>query len=296
MSKHDDTLEARIRAHYEALPKAEKRLGDMLLSFPGEIATYSAGELAEAAGTSRAAASRFFQRLGYKDFNEARQQAREAKRWGSPVYLSSAAPQERPSMPSQPIADHLAQETQNLMQTLEAIRSDQLREVIEAIAGARQVHVAGFRNSYMLASYLHRQLQILRPGVGLIPNTGQTLAEDLIDIGDDDVVVVVGLRRRVAMVSQVLDMARTQGASTLLLTDPYADHGLEATWTFTCQVNSQSLFDSYSATMSVLNLICTQLFQQNIAYSQERLKHIETLHDNLDELNAYAWLTKEEPG
>ena len=293
-------LEARIHAHYDALPPAEKRLGDLLLSFPGDIATYSAGELADAAGTSRAAASRFFQRLGYKDFNEARQQAREAKRWGSPVYLSSGAVPGGKSgngMPSQPVADHLSQEIHNLTRTLEAIRPDRLRDAVDAIAHARRVHVAGFRNSHMLASYLQRQLQIVRPDVAMLPKSGQTLAEDLVDIGEQDVLIMVGMRRRVGVVSRILEIARKQGARTLLLTGPSAAESTrDATWTFTCQVHSQSLFDSYSATMSIINLLFTSLFHHELHQGQERLRRIETLHDELDELDAFSWLSQRNSG
>lgn len=294
------SLEARIHAHYDALPPAEKRLGDLLLSFPGDIATYSAGELAQAAGTSRAAASRFFQRLGYRDFNEARQQAREAKRWGSPVYLSSASPsggQPGSTQASQPIADHLAQERDNLTLTLESIRPDRLRDAMDALAHARRVHVAGFRNSHMLASYLQRQLHIVRPDVALLPRAGQTLAEDLVDIAEGDVLVMVGMRRRVALVSRILEIARRQGARTLLLTDPSAAEPTQnATWAFVCEVRSQSLFDSYSAAMSVMNLLCSSLFHHELHQGQERLKRIETLHDDLDELDALSWLTQRNSG
>lgn len=293
-------LEARIHAHYDALPTAEKRLGDLLLSFPGDIATYSAGELADAAGTSRAAASRFFQRLGYKDFKEARQQARDAKRWGSPVYLSSGTSSGAPTgggMSSQPVTDHLTQESHNLTRTLEAIRPDHLRDAVDAVAHARRVHIAGFRNSHMLASYLQRQLQIVRPDVALLPKPGQTLAEDLVDITEHDVLIMVGMRRRVGLVSRILEIAHEQGARILLLTDPSAaEPTRHATWTFTCQVRSQSLFDSYSAAMSVINLLCTSLFHHEQNQGQDRLKRIETLHDELDELDAFSWLAQRKSG
>ncbi|MFN2332090.1 MAG: MurR/RpiR family transcriptional regulator [Halomonas sp.] len=297
MTSSQDTLplEARIHAHYDALPPAEKRLGDLLLSFPGDIATYSAGELADAAGTSRAAASRFFQRLGYRDFNEARQQAREAKRWGSPVYLASASSsggKTGSGLASQPIADHLAQESLNLTRTLEAIRPDRLRDAVDAIANAKRVHVAGFRNSHVLAGYLQRQLQIVRADVALLPKAGQTLAEDLVDIAEGDVLIMVGMRRRTRMVSRVLEIAHQQGARTLLLADPsLAAPTSHVTWILACEVHSQSLFDSYSATMSVINLLCTSLFHHEINSGQERLKRIETLHDELDELDALSWLS-----
>jgi DNA-binding MurR/RpiR family transcriptional regulator len=293
------TLEARIQAHYEELPPAEKRLGDLLLGFPGDIATYSAGELAEAAGTSRAAASRFFQRLGYKDFNEVRLQVREAKRWGSPVYLSSASrvngSGEGKSVASQSVADHLEQEIHNLTRTLEAIRPDTLRDVVDAMAGARRVHVVGFRNSRMLALYLQRQLLLLRSDVSLLPQSAQTLGEDMVDIGEGDVVVVIGMRRRVGVVKRIMEIAQAQGAKVLLITDPSATQTARlATWTLTCQVRSPSLLDSYAAAMSVLNLLCSILFQRAMTEGFERLRRIETLHDELDELDAFAWLTNQQ--
>lgn len=293
------TLEARIQAHYEQLPPAEKRLGDLLLAFPGDIATYSAGELAEAAGTSRAAASRFFQRLGYKDFNEVRLQVREAKRWGSPVYLSSASRLDGQGaeklMPSQSVADHLDQEIDNLTRTLEAIRPDTLRDVVSAMAEARRVHVVGFRNSRMLALYLQRQLLLLRSDVSLLPQSGQTLGEDLVDVNERDVLVMIGMRRRVGAVTRIMEIARDQGAKVLLITDPSATQTAQlATWSMTCQVRSPSLLDSYAAAMSVLNLLCSLLIQRAMKDGFERLRRIETLHEELDELDAFAWLTEEE--
>lgn len=292
------TLEARIHAHYEELPPAEKRLGDLLLGFPGDIATYSAGELAEAAGTSRAAASRFFQRLGYKDFNEVRLQVREAKRWGSPVYLSSASRLDRPGadtlMPSQSVADHLDQEINNLTRTLEAIRPEALRDVVDTMAEARRVHVVGFRNSRMLALYLQRQLLLMRSDVSLLPQSGQTLGEDLVDVGERDVLVMIGMRRRVEAVTRIMEIARDQGAKILLITDPSATQTARlATWTLTCQVRSPSLLDSYATAMSVLNLLCSLLFQRAMKEGFERLRRVETLHEELDELDAFAWLTEE---
>ena len=78
-----------------------------------------------------------------------------------------------------------------------------------------------------------------------------------------------------------------------MLTDPSTtDPAHHATWTFTCQVRSQSLLDSYSAAMSVINLLCISVFHHELHQGQERLKRIETLHDELDELDALSWLAR----
>ena len=55
---------SRIRVHYQSLPPSERKLADLILDFPGDIAGYSATELAHLAGVSKAAATRLFQRLG----------------------------------------------------------------------------------------------------------------------------------------------------------------------------------------------------------------------------------------
>ena len=81
------SLEARIRKNYGLLPESERRVADLILDFPGEIAAYSATELAELAGSSKAAVTRFVRRLGFKKFEEARKVSRDGKVWGSPVYL-----------------------------------------------------------------------------------------------------------------------------------------------------------------------------------------------------------------
>ena len=41
------TLHALIRAHYAAMPPVERILADTLLNFPGQLASYSATELAK---------------------------------------------------------------------------------------------------------------------------------------------------------------------------------------------------------------------------------------------------------
>lgn len=283
--KEGPDLESRIREHYETLPPAERRLGDLLLDFPGDIATYSATELARMAGTSKAAATRLFRRLGYSDFNAVRRQVRAARRWGSPVYLTGT---DTLRSRSRTIAEHLERESANLSRTLESLRPDTVRTAVRALARAPRIFVAGFRNSHFLASYLYRQLTLMRPGVRLVPSAGQTLGEDLVDLAQGDVVVVVALRRRVTAVQKLVEASRARGAQVLLVTDPSATRCTRlADWTLTCEVRSISPFDSYAAAISVLNLLCAVLFQRELKNGYQRLREIETWHDALEELETY---------
>ncbi len=276
-------LEARIQRHYDELPPAERRLADLLLGFPGNPASYSASELAAMAGTSNAAATRFFRRLGYRDYAELRRQVRDAEAWGSPVYLSGAA--SPPDSENGVVGAHLATEIGNLRRTLETLRPGRLEEMAAALAAAPRVPVVGFRNSRMIAHYFQRQLVLLRPGTSLLPAPGQTLAEDLADLSSEDVVVLVAFRRRVAAVGEVARIARERGAALLLVTDPSAMRITRfARWTLLCELGSGSLFDSYASAMSVLNLLCAAVFRQMPDRAARRMRRIEALHEELAEL------------
>lgn len=278
-------LDTRIQEYYEDLPPAERRLGDLLLNFPGDIANYSATELADLAGTSKAAATRFFRRLGYKDFNEARLQIREAQRWGSPLYQSNSSAKASHHNRSQTISAHLEREAVNLQRTLEALSPDTLRAVAAELSNQRRVAIVGFRNSRFMAEYFQRQLGLLRPDVSLLPSSGQTIAEDLVDLGHKDLLVVIAMRRRITKVRDLMQLARSLHIPCVLIADPSATELHElADWTLQCQVQSTSVFDSYTSVSSVLTLLVNLTMRENLSRSQERLRQIEALHEELGEL------------
>ena len=68
MSPKERSFLTRVRQVLPELHPAERRLGDFLCDFPGEVASYSAQELAALAHVSKATVSRFIQRLGYENY------------------------------------------------------------------------------------------------------------------------------------------------------------------------------------------------------------------------------------
>ena len=90
MKPTEKSFLTRVRDVMDELPPAEKRLGEFVCDFPGELASYSASELAALAHVSNATVTRFVQRLGYDTYEESRRHAREEKQTGSRLFLSSA--------------------------------------------------------------------------------------------------------------------------------------------------------------------------------------------------------------
>jgi len=277
------SLQALVRDHYDGLPDSERRIADLILEFPGEIAAYSATELAELSGGSKAAVTRLIQRLGFANFDEARRAARHAKAWGSPLYLMSSKPAAGDF--GTRVQQHLEQDLRNISVTLESLRPDTFGDIVDTICSSRRVFLAGFRNSYYLAGYMRQQIIQVRGDVHVLPSAGETIAEEIADLGEDDLLIVIGLRRRVAAVRRIMEAARGLGANILYITDWTAEPAPEANWTIPCAVRGTDLFDRYSSAMSLLHFICVAVVERLRTKGRGRLQHIETLHDALREFD-----------
>src|SRR3954468_11641722 len=122
------SLLSRIRDQLHELPPTERRLADVVLDFPGELASYSASELATLANVSNATVSRFIRRLGYENYDEARRHAREEKGSGSPLFLAI-----KPSGDAGLVTAHEQQSLSNLAATFNRISDAMVTDIAEAI-------------------------------------------------------------------------------------------------------------------------------------------------------------------
>lgn len=268
---------------YETLPPSERSVADLLLNFPGRLATHSATELSASAGVSKAAVTRLIRRLGYTTYAQARDEARLAQQWGSPIYLDRTNGKQ--VEPQSTLDAHVAADTEILRSTQRSLDAVELDAAARALARARRVVVVGFRNSAPLAAYVHAQIALVRGAAELAPMAGETLSERLIGLGRDDVVLAVGFRRRVPAFVTGLRVAHEAGARVVLLTDPDGAAALGcATWTFRCHCRGASMFDSYVAAISALNYLATQVARELGEPARKRLQEVEKLHGEFGDL------------
>jgi len=274
-------IERLIRSKYENMPGSERALADRVLEYPNEVILYSATELADRAGASKAAVSRFVRRLGYRDFREMQREIRQAQMSGDPIFLS-AVPDGGPGS----LSRHLDHDLATLRETIEQIDATVIEEVSRRILSSRRVICLGYRNSHVFASYLRRQLILIRPDVSLIPAAGQTLMEDVGDLGPDDLLIAVGLRRRTAPFARAMELFHDRGVPIAYVTDRRAIRTRDfASWVLACQVRGMSLFDSYVGVISLLNFLATRTYHASGRKGRERLSHLEGMLDALGELD-----------
>ncbi|MCJ0700601.1 MurR/RpiR family transcriptional regulator [Frigoribacterium faeni] len=263
----------RIDSGYGALSPSEQRAADFILDHLDDLAVYTATEIAEQSGVSKATVSRLFRRLGFTDAQEVRDQARASRSRGVPVGSASA---------SSDLVRHAAAEHRNLQRMLDGLADGRLERAATLIAGARRVVVAGFRNSYPVASHLRQQLVQARDDVRLAPQPGQSVGEELAGLGERDVVVLVGFRRRPAGFAGLVSALGRQGVPVVLIGDVTAR--APGALRLECPVDSESPFDSYAAAMSLAALLASAVLAEHPRAGRTRVGQITSLYSDLAEL------------
>jgi DNA-binding MurR/RpiR family transcriptional regulator len=268
------TLPERIDAAWAGLSPQEQRVAGFLRARPGESALANSSELARLTGVSKATVSRLFRRLGFAGSGEVRDLLRAQRGAGVPVVLAQ---------PGDPLGTQVARDVEQLHALAAGIDRVALREAAAALAAAPRVVVIGFRSGYAVALLLRQALLQARPDVRLLPEAGQTVAEELAGLGADDVVVVAGFRRRPAAFADLLAAALAATPNVVLLADPTL--AASARWRLTAPIESASPFDSYAAPAVLVSVLAGEVLARLGATGAERVRAIDrayAAHGELD--------------
>lgn len=268
----NDVLE-QIEKHYMALSPSGKAIAHYLQQNPIAVLSQSTSLIAEKTGTSKATVSRFFRQLGFDSHQQAKDALAQLREQGVPVVNSLSNVQQHES------------EVKNLSLTFEGVTLDALKAVAQLLAQAQQVTLIGFRNAYPIALHFRQQLKQIRGSVRVLPQPGQTLSEDIIDLSEKDVVVLLGFRRRTRQFKYVLQ--NIKHCTTVLITDPSGqqyrqdvDHLLVA------HIGSESPFDSYAAPMSLVASLCNLTYEELGSIAADRVEAITDIYIQMDELES----------
>jgi DNA-binding MurR/RpiR family transcriptional regulator len=273
-------LDTRLRECYSELSPQEQRVASFIMDHFDDLVSYNSAELARLSGVSKATVSRLFKRLGYDRFKEMRDELRTLRQSGMPLTDNRDAVQGNTLL-----ARHYKQEMANLTQWVNTLDAGQFADIVQALGKAQRVYILGLRNSAPVALHLRQQLMQSRGQVYVMPQPGQTLAEELVDITPADLVVVVAFRRRPRVIRPVLEALQKQGVPVVAISEPQAA-GMTtlARWHLGVPLDSVSAFDSYSGAMSLVNLLANALLHNALTEGRQRIHQIASLYTELDEL------------
>jgi DNA-binding MurR/RpiR family transcriptional regulator len=271
---------AQVRAALPSLHPSERRLAEVVLNFPGELASYSASELARLAHVSNATVTRFVRKVGYASFEEARQAARDSARSGAALFR--VAPER--DAPEAALSAHLQQGIRNLEQTFATIHQAEIDTLAQALLDAPRVWIIGFRTSQAFAQYMGSQLRQVIEDISVLPGPGQTLAEALASIRGQDCVIVFALRRPARGLEAMVAEVGRIGARVVLIGDEGFSAKTSAEWRLNCQTTAPGPLFNHVAVLGLCHFIATRTLERAGMAGRRRLSLIESLHDSLGEL------------
>ena len=270
----------RIRAAMPGLHRSELRLAETILNFPGQLASYTATELARIAGVSNATVTRFVRKIGYASFEEARQAVRDEQLAGTALFRVDA--DGAPAVGR--LARHAAQAQMNVEQTLAPLDAAEFDALVAAMTRARRLWLIGLRAGQPFARYLGWQVLQVRSDVTVLPRDGETLAESLAAIEPGDSVILFALRRPPRHLEALADALGRSGAAVAVVGDIAGLSALPGRWHLPCATAGAGALFDHSGVMALCGLLASRVIEHSGASGRQRLQAVENLHDSLDEL------------
>ncbi len=219
------TVEAfrdRLRELNGQLPRRLQQCADHVARNLDSIALSTVAQVAQAAEVPPSAMMRFCQIMGFSGYAEMQRLFREALSRGMPDYATRLANLKAGGAghPSTLVAEFVEAGRQSIEALARDLDETSLTQAVDLLARARTIHLAGFRRSFPVASYLSYvfdklgvaavlhdgvaglgQRSLLRPGDALLAITFAPYSEETLAMAAD---------------------ARAAGMPVVLLTDPPA--------------------------------------------------------------------------
>ncbi len=180
----------------------------------------------------------------------------------------------------------LGMDIDRIRRTSDGIDREGFSDAVEHICTAKNIYILGMRASSFLADFLNYGLRMIFDNVKLIQTTsGSESFEQLMNIGEGDVMVAISFPRYSKSIIKCVDFAKNAGAYVISLTDsresPIAGN---ASQTIVAQSDMASFTDSLVAPMSVINALIVAVSREKGELLSQRLHRLEQIWD---EYNVY---------
>lgn len=257
------------------LSPTQRRIAQYLIDHLSEAAFLNSVDLAERAGVSQPAVSRFATALGFPGYPALREALR-------PIVLGSVAetPQD---VRRNEFQAAIAAEEANLA-TLHELAADpeRIASVGRDLAASPCLPVLGLRMSDPVAYYFTYSAARIHPDVRFVDHAGSAAFDLLLQARQAGGTWLLGflLPRYAAEAVTVLDEARRRGFKIALVTDsrlaPWTEH---ADVVFPAPVGSRLVFDSHAAPMLLAGLLVQAIADAEPVRTQLRLEEHEALNE-----------------
>jgi len=242
----------KLAERYEHLTVSERMIAGWLTDNIDQLPFETAASIGARVGVSAMTVARLVKQLGYANLaalkDDLRGDARDA-----PWLLTRPAPS----------ADvRLQAETAAIAGVYAQAETAEWAAVVDLLAHAPHVHVAGFQTEAGLATGFARHLSYVRPHVGTV-DSAAGIHDVVLDSGASDVFVALDVRRYSRQFRVLAEKVAATGRPLVVITDPYCPWARDLTpHILTAEVALGHFWDMNTALASLLNLLVDGVVQR----------------------------------
>ena len=284
-------LLSKMNVQYQNFSKGQKKLAAYIKENYDKAAFLTAAKLGEIVGVSESTVVRFATHLGYKGYPEFQRELEELVR----NKLNSIQRMEVTygKVPQSEILDTvLHSDIDKIKMTLEAVDHEAFNLAVETILEAKNIYLVGIRSCAPLAEFLAFYLNLIFDGVRLLnTNSASELFEQMIRIGEKDVIIGISFPRYSMRTLKALEFANNRNAKVITLTDSiHSPMNLYSSCNLIARSDMASIVDSLVAPLSVINALVVALSMRKQKTVVATLEALEKIWDeyqvyNNDEIN-----------
>ncbi|MBY9080252.1 MurR/RpiR family transcriptional regulator [Paenibacillus sp. HN-1] len=196
--------------------RGHQRIADYITKHIEDIPLMVEEDLAQACQVSTSTVSRFWAEIGSRNLKDFKQKVRGEQLSSSARKLQSAFDK---LGEGQGAGASVLETAEYLRQTADHLEEGDFEEAAETLGSAASVHLYGPGSADCLAALMDFRLTRFGVSVRRISRGGHELLENLLHVGEKDVIVIFGFVAESPEIAALLDYAKECGCRTLLITD-----------------------------------------------------------------------------
>jgi DNA-binding MurR/RpiR family transcriptional regulator len=270
------TLSTYIQARFDEFSRSQKDVAQYIVDHLDEVAFATAEELARRANTSSSTVVRFSQALGFEGFPELQASAREEyRRRVAAGVAGGAAANAAPlfSLDQSEFETAVAADHVNVEETARKVARRDVDALIDAIADARRVLIAGTDQMAFFASYMRHLLMLLDLHADVVASPSQEALSRLGRIDEQTLVIGLSAGRPHPLVVRAMKLARHRKARTAAITDATLSEVAKlAQIRLYYSSNSPAYVRSHTALLSLIQALAYGVYSRDAEQYADRIK------------------------
>ena len=277
-----DTVAERLRRHSSNFASAEQRVARVLFATGMIAGLETVAALGKRANVSGPTVLRLVGKLGFSRYEDFQSEIRAEleQRRHSPLSLHAAGRTPEDSI----LANSLEVFSQALAHSFTRLSHGEFDRVVDKLSDQKRTLIlCGGRVSQLVAQMLYVHLFQMRTGVSVLNSAFQQKRDQLLDVGPRSVFVVFDFRRYEKETVQLAQVAKTAGATVVLVTDPWESPIANfADLVLSVDVTSPSAYDSLVSAFALVEALYSQVFERLKKSAVPRMAELERLRGGFE--------------